>query len=105
MFAMSRRSILRSIVLLMLVLVALSLASHFLYDITVSSPLMIPGAADRHPAPPGSTICNALLHSGLAGVVVLSACWALLLFRFKHYFHQVYRSWAPPVPFHPPITA
>lgn len=102
---MSRNALLRSLVMIILVLVALSIAGHFVYDVRAATCAgSVLGERSRPIAPTGIS-CSALLHLGFWLAPVALALSVPIFFWPWVKSRQDSRFWAPLTPFRPPIFA
>lgn len=95
----------RLLVILILALVALGIAGHFVYDLNAASCGGTVSAGKSWPLASTGFVCNALLHLGLLLAPIPGILWVLVFFWLEVNSRQEYRRWAPLTPFHPPIFA
>lgn len=103
---MSRMTTLqRLLVILILALVALGIAGHFVYDVSATNCAGIVSGERSRPLASTGIICNALLHLGFLLAPVAIALSVPIFFWSWVNSRQECRSWAPLTPFRPPIFA
>ena len=102
---MNRNALKRSLVVIMLALLALGIAGHFVYDVrAATSAGSVSGERSRPIVPTGIT-CSALLHFACLLAPVALALSVPIFFWPWVTSHPEYRIWAPLTPFRPPIFA